>query len=91
MCHEPVPAESFSISPSRPSRSTSERITPSAVGERQMLPRHTNNSRTSYSSPSSSTARNASWGTSTRPTCFIRFLPSFCLASSFFLRVMSPP
>ena len=44
-----------------------------------------------YSSPSSSTARKASWGTSTRPTCFIRFLPSFCFASSFFLRVMSPP
>ncbi len=44
-----------------------------------------------YSSPSSSTARKASWGTSTRPTCFIRFLPSFCFSSSFFLRVMSPP
>ena len=43
------------------------------------------------SSPNSSTARNASCGTSTRPTCFIRFLPSFCLASSFFVRVMSPP
>ena len=44
-----------------------------------------------YSSPNSRTARKASCGTSTRPTCFIRFLPSFCLASSFFLRVMSPP
>ena len=38
-----------------------------------------------------STARNASWGTSTRPTCFMRFLPSFCLSSSLRLRVMSPP
>ncbi len=25
------------------------------------------------------------------PTCFMRFLPSFCFSSSFFLRVMSPP
>ena len=43
---------------------------------------------------SSSTRRaatNASWGTSTEPTIFIRFLPSFCLVSSFFLRVTSPP
>jgi predicted metal-binding membrane protein len=44
-----------------------------------------------HSSPSSNTAKNASWGTSTRPTCFIRFLPSFCLPRSFFLREMSPP
>ena len=40
---------------------------------------------------SSSTARNASCGTSIRPTCFIRFLPSFCFSSSLRLRVMSPP
>ena len=38
-----------------------------------------------------SAATNASWGTSTRPTIFIRFLPSFCFSSSFRLRVMSPP
>ncbi len=38
-----------------------------------------------------STARNASCGTSTAPTCFIRFLPFFCCSSSFRLRVMSPP
>ena len=38
-----------------------------------------------------STARNASCGTSTPPTCFIRFLPFFCFSSSFRLRVMSPP
>src|SRR5438270_5365588 len=37
------------------------------------------------------TARNASCGTSTAPTCFIRFLPAFCFSSSFRLRVMSPP
>ena len=38
-----------------------------------------------------STARNASCGTSTEPTCFIRFLPFFCCSSSFRLREMSPP
>ena len=37
------------------------------------------------------TARNASCGTSTEPTCFIRFLPFFCCSSSFRFRVMSPP
>ena len=38
-----------------------------------------------------STARKASCGTSTPPTCFIRFLPFFCFSSSLRLRVMSPP
>src|SRR6266511_1726007 len=42
-------------------------------------------------SSSSSTDRNASWGTSTRPTCFMRFLPFFCFSSSLRLRVTSPP
>src|SRR6266508_668367 len=37
------------------------------------------------------TARKASWGISTDPTIFMRFLPSFCFSSSFFFRVMSPP
>ena len=37
------------------------------------------------------TARNASCGTSTAPTCFIRFLPFFWRSSSFRFRVMSPP
>ena len=37
------------------------------------------------------TARNASCGTSTPPTCFMRFLPFFCFSSSLRLRVMSPP
>ena len=41
--------------------------------------------------PMLSTARNASCGTSTAPTCFIRFLPSFCFSSSLRLREMSPP
>ena len=36
-------------------------------------------------------ARNASCGISTWPTCFMRFLPSFCFSSSLRLRVMSPP
>ena len=40
---------------------------------------------------SSSTARNASCGTSTWPIAFIRFLPSACLFQSFRLRLMSPP
>ena len=38
-----------------------------------------------------STARNASCGTSTPPTCFIRFLPFFCFSRSLRLREMSPP
>ncbi len=42
-------------------------------------------------SPVSSTARNASCGISTWPTCFIRFLPAACFAHSFRFRVMSPP
>ena len=36
-------------------------------------------------------ARNASWGTSTEPICFMRFLPAFCFSRSFFLREISPP
>ena len=36
-------------------------------------------------------ARNASCGTSTLPTDFMRFLPSFCFSSSLRLRLMSPP
>jgi hypothetical protein len=33
----------------------------------------------------------ASFGSSTFPTIFIRFFPSFCLFSSFIFRLMSPP
>ena len=44
-----------------------------------------------WSSSTLSAATNASWGTSTEPTIFIRFLPSFCFWSSFFFRVTSPP
>ncbi len=43
------------------------------------------------SSPSFSAARNASWGISTEPTRFMRFLPSFWRSRSLRLRVMSPP
>ena len=46
---------------------------------------------TQPSLPASSTLRNAFCGISTCPNCFIRFLPSFCFWSSFFLRLMSPP
>ena len=45
----------------------------------------------SSSCPTLSTARKASWGISTRPTRFMRFLPSFCFSSSLRLREMSPP
>ncbi len=41
--------------------------------------------------PTCRTARNASCGISTEPTCFMRFLPSFCFSSSLRLREMSPP
>ncbi len=45
----------------------------------------------SYLSSIFSTAIKASCGTSTLPTCFMRFLPSFCFSSSFRFREMSPP
>src|SRR5690606_34225071 len=45
----------------------------------------------SYYLSTFNTARNASCGISTLPTCFMRFLPSFCLDNSFFLRETSPP
>ena len=38
-----------------------------------------------------STARKASCGISTRPTRFMRLLPSFCFSSNLRLRVTSPP
>ena len=44
-----------------------------------------------WSSPTRSTARKASWGMSTLPMRFIRFLPSFCFSSNLRLREMSPP
>jgi hypothetical protein len=43
------------------------------------------------SSPTFSTARNASCGMSTLPILFMRFLPSFCFSSSLRFREMSPP
>ena len=48
-------------------------------------------SRPCVSTSPDSAAMNASWGTSTRPTIFMRFLPSFCFSSSLRLRLMSPP
>jgi hypothetical protein len=51
MCQPPVPALSISISVSRPSSSRRWAITPSAVGDRQMFPRHTNSKRTAGSLP----------------------------------------
>ena len=43
------------------------------------------------SSPTLRAARKASWGSSTLPMRFMRFLPSFCFSSSLRLRVISPP
>jgi|SRR5271166_1370819 len=45
----------------------------------------------SLSPPTFSTDKNASCGISTRPTRFIRRLPSFCFSSSLRLRLISPP
>ncbi len=42
-------------------------------------------------SPILNASMKASCGTSTEPTIFIRFLPSFWRSSSLRLRVMSPP
>ena len=53
--------------------------------------RRRSSDRRSHSVPTFSTARKASCGISTRPTRFIRRLPSFCFSSSFRLRLMSPP
>ena len=61
-----------------------------ASGQREPLARVATRSQP-FSSPSSSTARKASCGTSIRPTCFIRCLPFFCCSSSLRLRLMSPP
>ena len=46
---------------------------------------------TELSPPASTRETKASWGISTRPIDFIRFLPSFCFSRSLRLRVMSPP
>src|SRR5690606_37765181 len=43
------------------------------------------------SSSAPSTLRKAFCGTSTLPTLFMRFLPSFCFSKSLRLRVTSPP
>ena len=43
------------------------------------------------SSSVDNTARKASCGISTLPSCFIRFLPSFCFSRSLRLRDTSPP
>src|SRR4051794_7958874 len=45
MCQSPVPVESMRMRSLRPASATALRNTPSAVGDRQMLPRQTNNTR----------------------------------------------
>ena len=52
---------------------------------------HRAGDRRGQSSEVLSTARKADWGSSTSPTIFIRFLPSFCFSSSLLFREMSPP
>ena len=47
--------------------------------------------RRGHSSPILNAAMNASWGMLTLPYSRIRFFPSFCFSSSFFLRLASPP
>jgi hypothetical protein len=65
---------------------------PGGSKKRRRVGRGDGRHRYRFLSPSRlSTARNASCGTSTPPTCFIRFLPFFCFSRSFRLRVMSPP
>ena len=44
-CQSPVPALSTSTCPDRPARSSSSRSITSAIGDRQMLPRHTRQTR----------------------------------------------
>ena len=44
-----------------------------------------------YQSSTCNIAKKASWGTSTDPICFMRFLPAFCFSRSLRLRLMSPP
>src|SRR5690625_4469299 len=46
---------------------------------------------TFYLSSTCKMAKNASWGISTLPTCFMRFLPAFCFSSNLRLREISPP
>ncbi len=73
-------------------------LTPSRVGTRGRRPppppppqRASHDRHVIAHSPTRSTARNASCGISTVPTCFIRFFPSFCFSRSFRFREMSPP
>ena len=64
---------------------------PPRAGRRGGARRRRAHDRSLPSASSSSTARKASWGTSTVPICFMRFLPSFCFSRSLRLRLMSPP
>ena len=85
---------SRSAAASRGSRRTHVRPGGPAVGELQHLGREGDRHFLGLSPLGpvvDSAAMKASWGTSTRPTIFIRFLPSFCFSSSLRLRVMSPP
>ena len=54
------------------------------IGRREAMP-------VDHHSFTFNTARKASCGISTRPTRFMRFLPSFCFSRSLRLREMSPP
>ena len=63
----------------------------SALAEINRNPSYGNWRETFYSLFNCNTAKNASCGISILPTCFMRFLPSFCFCNNFFLRLISPP
>src|SRR5215212_1356960 len=80
-CQEPVPAESTSTSPSRPSRRSTSSKMPCASGERQILNKQTNRTRTicAYStsySPSSTRSPDPSHAASSGSSSRFREPPS---------------
>ena len=94
------PRSAFRFSVKRTTRGFTSRIGPEmGCRTEAFLPGHGRRQATTlsgfagwnHSSEVLSTARNAVWGSSTSPTIFMRFFPSFCFSSSFRLRVMSPP
>ncbi len=68
-------------------------LRPGGIGHARMVRPDRRFGRIRHWSASStrSAAMKASWGTSTDPTIFMRFLPAFCFSSNFRLREMSPP
>ncbi len=91
LCEQRVDVAGLSLGPTDDGH---EVAVPAAVSaERQVDVEMPNvaHDRESRSPSRFSTARNASWGTSTEPSWRMRFLPSFWRSSSLRLRLMSPP